>query len=116
MAYIPGYLLRRIYVKGSMKTTPQGLEFTIRNDLATATVTRLQVEVDGRPAKATIQLGDKTVEADQVSPANPLRFPRGAQARITVQGSYSPGTHKVSVKISVAGFGEGVLEFEDEAK
>ena len=116
MAYIPGYLLRRIYVKGSMKTTPQGLEFTLRNDLATATVTRLQVEVDGRPAKAAIQLGDKTVEADQVSPENPLRFPRGTQARIIVYGDYSPGTHKVKIRASVAGFGEGALEFEDEAK
>ncbi len=115
MAYIPGYLLRRIYVKGSMKATPEGLEFKLRNDLATATVTRLTVEVDGQPADAIIEISGKQIPASQITPQNPLRFPRGAEARVLAKGSYAKGKHRVKVRATVAGFGTGSLDIEDEA-
>lgn len=115
MAYIPGYLLRRIYVKGSMKATPEGLEFKLRNDLATATVTRLTVEVDGQPVEALVEISGRQVPASQITPENPLRFPRGAEARILAAGSYTKGRHRVKVTASVAGFGTGSIDIEDEA-
>jgi len=116
MAYIPGYLLKKVYVKGSMRLSQEGLEFRLRNDLASAQLTGLSVEVDGRPVEAYIEIGGEKRPTSSISPASPILFPRGSEAKITAIGSFAPGKHRVAVRARVAGFGEGKLEIEDEAR
>lgn len=48
MVTVPGFLLKRLYVKGSLKTTANGFEFCVRNQLGSGYATEmLPVTLDG---------------------------------------------------------------------
>jgi hypothetical protein len=50
MAAIPSFVLKRLYVKGSLCNGPEGCEFTVQNEIASGTVTRIHsLEIDGIP-------------------------------------------------------------------
>uniref|UniRef100_A0A7C1GBI5 Hydroxymethylglutaryl-CoA reductase-like domain-containing protein n=1 Tax=Thermofilum adornatum TaxID=1365176 RepID=A0A7C1GBI5_9CREN len=120
MAYLPKALLRRLYVKGSMKIEGGALSFKLRNSLATATVNEpLRLKIDGLdidPSQITIKVGDKTVKSSDVSETNTFEIPVGTDVEIIVPGNFSPGKHKVVVEVTVKGYGKGSFDFEDEAK
>jgi len=119
MGYIPKALLRRLYVKGSMRATGEELSFKLRNTLATAQVEApVKVQVDGNPVKQEdVQLLlNGQPYTGQPSPSQPLEVPVGAELELRVKGPYSKGKHKVSVEVSIRGYGTGVIEFEDEAQ
>lgn len=118
MGYIPKALLRRLYVKGSMRASEGQLSFKLKNVLATAQVDApLKVSVDGQPIDAsavTVLLNGRPVA--QPSPESPLDVPVGAELEIRVPGPYGKGRHKVSIEASIRGYGTGIIEFEDEAQ
>ena len=119
MAYIPRALLRRLYVKGSMEAGPEGLSFKLRNSLAPAALNApVKVYVDGvevEPSKVRVYVNGQEVTWVP-SDEKPLEVPLGAEVQVVVQGSYAKGKHKVAIKMSVKGYGEGSFDFEDEAK
>ncbi len=48
MSIIPDFILKRLYVEGSLRNTPSGWQFEVRNDLAQGSVISiLALEVDG---------------------------------------------------------------------
>ena len=48
MPAIPNFVLKRLYVKGSLANTPDGCELQLRNFVGSGTLTRLlSVDVDG---------------------------------------------------------------------
>ncbi|MGB9709567.1 MAG: hypothetical protein ACP5IE_06450 [Infirmifilum sp.] len=119
MGYIPKALLRRLYVKGSMKVSDGVLSFKLRNNLATAQVdSPIKVQVDGKVVEkqsVEILLNGKPVTSDP-TPQAPLEVPVGSELEVRVRGPYEKGRHKVSVEVSIKGYGVGAIEFEDEAQ
>lgn len=119
MGYIPKALLRRLYVKGSMRTSEGTLSFKLRNTLATAQVdSPIKVQVDGsavNPENMEILLNGQPVSA-QPSIERPLEIPVGSELEIRVKGPFGKGKHKVSVEVSIKGYGTGSIEFEDETQ
>ncbi|MEM0093171.1 MAG: hypothetical protein QXT33_05720 [Thermofilum sp.] len=118
MAYIPKALLRRLYVKGSMAVTPEGLTFKLKNSLAPASLNKpVRITVDGVEADPSrLKVVVNGVEVDWLpSDEKPLEVPLGAEVAITVPGSFEKGKHKIVVQMSVKGYGEGSFDFEDEA-
>jgi hypothetical protein len=120
MSYIPRALLRRIYVKGSMRVEAGALSFKLRNNLATATVNaplKLRIDdVDIDPAQVTISAGGRTIKSSDISETSTFEIPVGTEVEVRVPGNFPPGRHKVVVEVSVKGYGKGVLDIEDEAK
>ena len=48
MAAIPGFLLKKLYAKGSLRNTPDGCEFDIQNTIGTAAIGGLSdLTIDG---------------------------------------------------------------------
>ncbi len=48
MPAIPDLILKRLYIMGSLRNTPEGCQFALKNAFGTATVTRFEgIEVDG---------------------------------------------------------------------
>jgi hypothetical protein len=48
MVSVPGFLLRRLYVKGSLRATDEGLSFELKNSLGAGFAKRmLPLTVDG---------------------------------------------------------------------
>jgi hypothetical protein len=115
---IPAFVLRQLYVKGSLRAGPD-VRFTLQNNLAAATLTALkEAKVAGQPVpldQVSMELGGATHD-HTASPDKPVVFPRGAEAHVRVGQPAPPGRLKVRLVTESAEFGELVIEFEDEAR
>jgi hypothetical protein len=122
---VPGFLLRRLYVKGSLATTSDGFEFQIRNRLGSGYARRLlPLTLDGADldmALTTFEIDGTRVAFDVVSNDVPFTLAMNKTTTITYTGGALPGlagdsgTHKVGMRFEVAGLGELGFDFTDAA-
>ena len=111
MASIPSYLLRNLYVKGSLRNVEDGFQFSLRNNLYPATLTGLiQAEVDGEIIEADDILVGKgeeaTQKASEVGHQKPLSFYVGETLVIKVlDKALEPGEHEITLTVSVVEIG-----------
>lgn len=101
MSSLPVFLLKKLYVKGSLKNTASGFELAIQNTLAPGTIVgMLPVVVDGKeyPLEHTkVVVGDGcTLTSADVSARSPLKFGVGQKVTVRVDGDrLSVGLHKL---------------------
>jgi alpha-galactosidase len=114
MAAIPAFILKRLYVDGSLRNSPEGFGFALRNFIGTGTVVAFMgLEVDGAAIETEglrflIQDGRARPSAD-VSQAAPLLLPSGLTVRFRVSGKpLAAGKH--ALKLSVRTREMGLLE------
>jgi len=98
---VPEFLVRKLYVPGSLAVTGDGFAFVLRNTFAPAAVQSLTVEVDGKPvppSSVSLTLGEgRARSADSLSEAAPLLFAVGIDLRVDVHGvAIRPRTLRLS--------------------
>ncbi len=115
---IPSYMLSHIYVKGSLKNTEGGFEFTLKNTVDSGTIIGigpLTVDDEGCPPEAlsiTTRQGQK--RGDEISGRAPVYLPYGTEAHITVAGkALTPGEHRVVLAVLTSEAGRLQIEFRD---
>jgi len=103
MGSVPAFLLKRLYVKGSLKNTATGFALTIQNTLAPGTIVGLDpLQIDGvsyplQQTTATLPNGSQ-VSATALSAASPQRFSVGDRVTIHVQAQpLAAGLHKMII-------------------
>jgi hypothetical protein len=117
MVTVPGFLLRRLYVKGSLKNTSEGFQFLLKNTLGSGYARKMQpLTVDGQAlpmGESVLQADGKVVSFPEVSEEQP--FTLGLNKTITVQlrTRLTPGPHKVSMGFDVPGLGTLSFDFTD---
>jgi len=116
---VPGFLLRRLYVKGSLRNTEDGFRFLLKNSLGSGYAKRLlPLVVDGQElpmSQAYFAVGDKVQAFHEVSEESPASLAMNRESTIAVKGSgLAPGVHNVQVGFVVAGLGELRFDFTDE--
>lgn len=114
----PAFLLRKLFVPGSLAHAPEGFSFLVRNSLATATIVSFpHVHVDGLPvdpARLRLEIAGRPMSADDVGAAKPLDLAKGAEVRFVVSGRLlGPGAHKIRVRFETREW--QALEFEVES-
>ncbi len=103
MGSVPSFLLRKLYVKGSLRNTDTGFEVTIQNTLAPGTIVALDpLQVDGMeyPLHTTSAVlpDGRHVSATDVSAQAPVRFTIGDKVVIRVEGQPLPaGRHRLTI-------------------
>jgi hydroxymethylglutaryl-CoA reductase (NADPH) len=103
MSSVPPFLLKKLYVKGSLRNTATGFELAIQNTLAPGTIAGLVPlkvdDVEYPLEKTGMVLPDgRKVSAADVSAASPLRFAVGDRVIIQVEGEPLPaGLHKITI-------------------
>jgi len=118
MPAIPAFLLKKLYVKRSLKNTDAGVELEIKNTLAPGTIVGgSAVTIDGTayPLTDTVAIsgGSEHVLAD-VSKDNPLIFGINTSIIIRVKGvQLEPGTHKISIPVLTKEAGELEIDVSD---
>jgi hypothetical protein len=122
---VPGFLLRRLYVKGSLTTTSDGFEFQIRNRLGSGYARcLLPLTLDGDDldmALTTFEIDGHRVTFDAVTNEVPFTLAMNKTTTITYSGGPVPslagdiGTHKIGMRFEVAGLGELGFDFTDAA-
>ena len=118
MVTVPGFLLRRLYVKGSLRNSPQGFEFQLKNTLGAGYAHQVfPIQVDGAevPLEQTVfALDGATVPFSAISKQRPFTLAMNRTITIFAQGpSLSPGPHRVAMSFVVQGFGALAFDFTD---
>lgn len=115
MMKVPSFLLRRLYVKGSLRNTPEGFQFEMKNSLGSGYARKLlPLDMDG----AELPVEDSTFHVDgastgfsEVSEAKPFTLAMNRTVTISVVGvSLTPQAHKLTMGFEVRGL--GVLRFD----
>ncbi len=115
---VPAFLLRRLYVKGSLKGTPTGFQFQLRNRLGSGYARAMfPVTLDGREldmAATTFEADGRRVSFDQVSKENPFTLAMNKTTTIEVEGpTLDRPSHKVGMRFEVGGLGALGFDFTD---
>ena len=118
MISVPGFLLRRLYVKGSLRRTPSGFEFRLRNGLGSGYAHRmLPLAVDGEEiplSASSFELDGKTTRFDQVSRDNTFTLALNRTIAIRVDGfEIAPGARRVGMGFEAPGLGALTFDFVD---
>lgn len=115
MLTVPSFILRRLYVKGSLRNTEEGLQFDMCNKLGAGYARKLfPVTVDGEtiPLDRCMFLVDGAERSFQeVSNDVPFTLALNKTTVIKVMGWHlSQGPHNVGMSFEVPGL--GVLKFD----
>ena len=119
MVSVPGFLLRRLYVKDSLKNTAGGFEFELRNSLGSGYSQKVwPLKVDGDELQVTgsffIVDGKETPFGD-VSPDNTFSLEVNKTITIWTDGvALGPGVHTIEMGFDVPGLGTMRFDFTDE--
>jgi len=107
MPAIPTFVLKKLYVKGSLRIEDDNFAIDLTNSIAPAVITAFtRLNVDNHmldPAQVTLVLSDGDVHAAaKVSPDAPLAFPLGETITVRVDDqTLEPGPHEITVHVVV---------------
>ena len=119
MAVVPAFILRRLYVKGSLQNTGSGFSFELKNTLGSGyarAVGPLTVDGDDVPLEDSFfTLEGKEVPFSEVDENNTFGLPVNRAIVISVRGrKLAPGAHEIGFSFTVPGFGNLGFDFADE--
>ena len=119
MPSVPAFILRRLYVKGSLANTATGWQFQLRNSLGSGYARQLlPLTLDDKEVpleSAGFNLDGKTTGFHEVDESNTFSLPMNKVIVISVTGAQlEPGAHKVGMSFVVPGFGQIGFDFTDE--
>ncbi len=112
---VPGFLLRRLYVKGSLRNANGGFEFDLKNSLGSGYAEQvLPLVLNGEElplASTRFTIDGDSVRFDEVSAEKPMTLAMNKMVTIGVDGRALPaGKHKLGIGFIVSGMGR--LQFE----
>jgi hypothetical protein len=117
---VPGFLLRQLYVSGSLRNEPGGFALQARNPLGDGTIVRIgRISVDGQdiaPGDVSARREDDPVvyRADEVSRSHPVTFRRGDVVTFRVAGwQLEPGDHQLELEVDELDLGRLSLAIRD---
>ena len=119
MVSVPSFLLRRLYVKGSLKNTADGFEFELRNRLGSGYALRVHpLTVDGAEIAASasrfVMEEGATVRFDEVSEVNTLTLALNKSIWVKAAGArLERGARKIGMGFDVPGLGTMRFDFTD---
>jgi len=108
---IPPFVLKRLYVQGSLQAEDDGFALELKNLVAPGTIISFRgLDADGRAIDAAqvtvIPSGDDPRPASEISDQSPLYFPAGATVRLVVAGTpLAPGPHELAIRVVVRDVG-----------
>ncbi|MBI2935886.1 MAG: hypothetical protein HYY31_03630 [Chloroflexi bacterium] len=118
MVTVPGFLLRRLYVKGSLRNNEDGFQFHLKNTLGSGYARKMHpLALDGQPIpldNTSFHDGSKTSSFSEVSEEKPFTLVMNRGLTILVRGAkLSVGAHKVEMSFDVPGLGTLRFDFTD---
>jgi hypothetical protein len=116
---VPAFLLRRLYVPGSLRNTDLGWEFVLRNSLGSGEAVALEpLVLDAQtlpPESCTFHLDDTAVPFSAVDDDHRFGLDAGKDIVISVAGPrLTAGCHTVAMTFTVPALGRLELKFIDE--
>ncbi|MDP3063538.1 MAG: hypothetical protein Q8O40_10095 [Chloroflexota bacterium] len=118
MMKVPTFLLRRLYVKGSLRNTPDGFQFEMKNSLGSGYARKLlPLDMDGTELpleSSTFQVNGASTGFAEVSEEKPFTLAMNRTVTISVKGvTLTPQAHKLTMGFEVRGLGILRFDFSD---
>ena len=119
MVTVPGFLLRRLYVKGSLQNTEAGVSFQLKNSLGSGYAKGMTaVVLDGAECSMDetffVMEGNETAFSE-VSDDNRFTIALNKAITIIVKGAHlDPGPHRIAMGFVVPGLGELRFDVKDK--
>lgn len=119
MMRVPGFLLRRLYVKGSLRNTAHGFEFDLKNSLGSGYAHRmLPITLDDKEIPiehCSFHIGAEEHAFANVSMENPFTLAMNRFITIAVRNDalLSQEPHKIGMGFEVKGLGTLRFDFTD---
>ncbi len=115
MVTIPGFLLRRLYVRGSLRNVDHGVQFQLLNRLGAGYARRLlPLALDGREVpleQCSFTVDGQDFSFEVVSAETPFTLDLDKATTITISdASLTSEPHTIGMGFEVAGL--GVLQFD----
>lgn len=110
MAKIPEFLLRSLYVKGSLGNREGGFEFQVKNELGPARIIGAHaLKLDRRPIpleNCQFIYGDKRASFGDITVDNSLLMHKGEALIVVVEGtSLDHGRHSLGISLTIKDIG-----------
>lgn len=123
MAIVPDFLLKRIYKKGSLKQTEDGIEFQLKNVLGPGTISGLEfIQINeykfSKDVISFVTQG-KDNSANEISETNPVYFRLGQEGIIKLKEEINclkDGLNKIIINLTNPEAGNVTVTFEDNLK
>lgn len=121
MPGVPAFILRRLYMKGSLGNVESGWTFTLKNSLGSGYAKGMQpLKIDEQEvamSSSSFHQDGKDITFDQVTEQTTFGLKMNRSIVITVNGpQLKLGAHKVWMGFIVPGFGKIGFDFTDEVK
>ncbi|MBS3795263.1 MAG: hydroxymethylglutaryl-CoA reductase [Candidatus Thorarchaeota archaeon] len=115
---IPAFLLRKLYIKGSLENVDDGFKFKIKNSLSPGTATEMDpIKIDDTeyPLEDTVVSSeDVEVKGSEVSADNPIPIKVGVELVIMVKGEQlEEGEHKIDIGLQTKEAGKLAFDVKD---
>lgn len=111
----PAFILAKLYVKGSLKNTPTGFEFTLKNIIDSTLLIGIgPITVGDKTYEGeclTMAVPEKTVNGAEISSKNSIPARMGIPIVVNIAGAQLiPGQNKIGVAATTSDI--GVIRFE----
>ncbi len=118
MTQVPAFLLRRLYVKGSLRNEADGCAFELANTLGSGYADKvLPLRIDGAdidPARCAFVIDGEVLPFDEISEANPMTLAMNGALSVRIEGlTLATGEHAIEMGFIVSGMGEMRFEAKD---
>ncbi len=119
MVAIPSFLLSRLYIKGSLRNTPEGCEFALQNGIDTGTVIGiLGVKIDdvdyATEALVVHVPGGRILPGAAITPQAPLSLTEGVMVTIQLVGVVlKAGEHTLRLHLQTQEVGDLKIKVKD---
>ena len=115
---VPSFLLRRLYVKGSLRNEEGGCAFDLQNTLGSgyaAQVLPLRIDAEEVPAERCSFIVDGIATSfAAITAASPITLAMNRDLSVRVDGcTLTPGEHSIEMAFVVTGMGEMRFDVKD---
>lgn len=121
LAKIPEFLLKALYVKGSLQNSDDGFQFQMKNDLGPARIVGARpLQVDRKPipmASCTFEHGSEEAAFTDVSAENSVLMRKGEAVTVNVHGQrLRPGRRTLGINVIVKNIGDVSFTVTDQVR
>jgi hydroxymethylglutaryl-CoA reductase (NADPH) len=115
---IPTFLLRKLYVKGSLENVDDGFKFMLKNSISSGTAINIQpIKVNGNEYpldSVTISSDDGSINGNEISEENTFPIKVGLDLTIHIKGEQLPeGEHTIDISLSTKEVGKLAFDVTD---
>jgi len=115
---IPTFLLRKLYIKGSLENVDDGFLFKLKNSISSGTAINVApIKVNGNeyPLDATtISSEDGEIAGNEISEGNSFPIKVGLDITIHVKGEQLPaGEHTIDISLTTKEVGKLAFDVKD---